>query len=121
MGSGVTGSGNNDDSSPSTQGSSTQGSVDRINAHLKKIRAAQAAELAAPQQGYYVMARGAEVCDRGIPVTKAECQAAVKLVAGLVGMTPKRNLMVGSGGRCMDGSWGQVPPGCSVQSGDDWT
>ena len=30
---------------------------------------------------------------------------------------PSTNLKVGSGGSCLDGSWGQVPVGCSVQSG----
>ena len=33
---------------------------------------------------------------------------------------PKRNIQVGSGGGCNDGSWGQVPLGCSAQSGGDW-
>jgi len=31
-----------------------------------------------------------------------------------------RGLQVGSGGSCNDGGWGQVPTGCSVQSGGDW-
>ena len=37
-----------------------------------------------------------------------------------MGKIPKRNLQVGAGGHCMDGSWGQVPLGCSAQSGGDW-
>ena len=39
-----------------------------------------------------------------------------------MGEIPKRNLQVGAGGLCMDGSWGQVPLGCSAQSGSggDW-
>ena len=34
--------------------------------------------------------------------------------------TPGRSMVVGHGGGCLDGSWGQVPLGCSVQSGGDW-
>merc|ERR1712241_772484 len=30
-------------------------------------------------------------------------------------------MQIGSGGTCLDGSWGQVPVGCSVQSGGSWT
>jgi len=29
-------------------------------------------------------------------------------------------MVSGSGGSCRDGSWGQVPTGCSAQSGGDW-
>ena len=36
------------------------------------------------------------------------------------GNVPGRSLQVGSGGTCLDGTWGQVPIGCSVQSGGDW-
>ena len=30
-------------------------------------------------------------------------------------------MQVGSGGQCSDGSWGQVPLGCSINSGGDKT
>ena len=36
------------------------------------------------------------------------------------GNVPGRSLQVGSGGTCLDGTWGQAPIGCSVQSGGDW-
>ena len=42
-----------------------------------------------------------------------ECEAAGFTLSPF----PKRRLDVGSGGSCLDGSWGQVPLGCSVQSG----
>ena len=48
-------------------------------------------------------------------MSKNECQAS----AALLSPNPGKNLREGSGGRCLDGSWGQVPLGCSIQSGGD--
>ena len=42
-----------------------------------------------------------------------ECEAAGSMLLP----NPRRTLQVGDGGKCLDGSWGQVPLGCSVQSG----
>ena len=45
-----------------------------------------------------------------------ECKAAVDSIAKAAGKIP-RKLKVGTGGKCMDGSWGQVPMGCSAKFG----
>ena len=61
----------------------------------------------------YLAPPGSSSCDFGKTVNKDECEA-----AGFeLSPKPKRGLHVGSGGSCLDGSWGQVPFGCSVQSG----
>ena len=44
----------------------------------------------------------------------------MKSFAIMSGKVPGRSLQVGSGGTCRDGTWGQVPVGCSVKSGGDW-
>ena len=59
---------------------------------------------------------GSSACDYGKTVTKNECQDAAALFYPNPG---RKDLQEGSGGRCLDGSWGQVPLGCSVQSGGD--
>ena len=67
---------------------------------------------------YHLAPPGSHKCDDGFFATQDECQAAaLSLTPG----TPGRSLQVGSGGNCLDGGWGQVPLGCSVQSGGDWT
>ena len=48
-------------------------------------------------------------------MSKDDCEAA----GFSLNPNPGRSLQVGSGGKCLDGSWGQVPLGCSVQSGGD--
>jgi len=58
---------------------------------------------------------GSHTCDYGSPVSKAECEEAGRSLRP----NPKRTLQVGSGGKCLDGGWGQVPLGCSVQTGGD--
>jgi len=58
---------------------------------------------------------GKNSCDYGETVPKHECEAA----GSLLSPNPSRTLQVGQGGKCLDGSWGQVPLGCSVQSGGD--
>ena len=63
---------------------------------------------------------GANTCDYGSGV-QSNCEAAAQIFAAEAGTTPGKSLKVGSGGTCNDGGWGQVPLGCSVQSGGDWT
>ena len=66
---------------------------------------------------YHLAPPGSHECDYGDSATQDACEAAaLSLTSG----TPGRSLVVGSGGNCLDGSWGQVPIGCSVQSGGDW-
>ena len=63
---------------------------------------------------------GAHKCDYGTSIDQSECEAAVRSFAESTGNIPGRSLQVGSGGSCNFESWGQVPLGCSAQSGDDW-
>ena len=63
---------------------------------------------------------GATACDYGVSVEQSDCETEVNRFAKMAGKTPGRGLQIGSGGGCLDGSWGQVPLGCSVQSGGDW-
>jgi len=58
---------------------------------------------------------GSNSCDYGETVPWYECEAAGSILLP----NPARQLQVGQGGQCLDGSWGQVPLGCSVQSGGD--
>jgi len=58
---------------------------------------------------------GSNSCDYGETVPKYECEAA----GSILSPNPGRTLQVGHGGTCLDGSWGQVPFGCSVQSAGD--
>ena len=58
---------------------------------------------------------GSNSCDYGETVPKNECEAAGRKLSP----NPGRTLQVGRGGKCLDRSWGQVPLGCSVQSGGD--
>ena len=67
---------------------------------------------------YHLAPSGSHECDYGISATRDECQAAA-LMLSLV--TPGRSIQEGKGGTCLDGSWGQVPLGCSVLSGGDWS
>ena len=71
--------------------------------------------------GWHLAPKGAHICDHGKTASQGQCQAAVSSIATRAGATPKRTLQVGSGGSCRDGGWGQVPVGCSAQSGGDWT
>ena len=62
------------------------------------------------------------MCDcgsRAFEVTT--CEEAVVQLANANGKTPARSIQTGSDGKCLDGSWGAVPMGCSAQSGGDWT
>ena len=56
---------------------------------------------------------GSSSCDYGETVSENECEIAGKILHPRA----SRKMQVGSGGTC--GSWGQVPLGCSVQSGGD--
>ena len=58
---------------------------------------------------------GASSCDYGATVPEDECEAAGRSLWP----SPRRNLQTGSGGTCLADGWGQVPLGCSVQSGGD--
>ena len=63
---------------------------------------------------------GAYKCDYGFTIDQSECEAAVRSFAESAGKIPGRSIQVGAGGSCLDTSWGQVPLGCSAQSGGDW-
>ena len=60
-------------------------------------------------------------CDYGHSAGRSDCEDAVLALASAAGSKPKRSLKIGKGGTCLDRSWGQVPLGCSAQSGGDWT
>lgn len=66
--------------------------------------------------------KGSDFCDYGQSVGKDDCVKYATMMAGEAGKSLGRNgaLQQGSGGACLDGGWGQVPGGCSVQSGGDW-
>ena len=70
---------------------------------------------------FHLAPPGSDKCDYGFSVDMSDCENAVLAFAVAAGSKPGRSLKVGSGGTCMDGSWGQVPLGCSAQSGGDWT
>ena len=74
----------------------------------------------ASQPNMHLAEPGANSCDNG-SVDQSGCEAAVQIFAKKAEKIPGRSLQVGTGGSCLDGSWGQVPLGCSVQSGRDWT
>lgn len=57
---------------------------------------------------------GPHKCDFGESVSKNECAAACKVF--MINPHTTLNMQVGSGGQgCLDGGWGQVPLGCSLQ------
>jgi len=66
---------------------------------------------------YYLASPGATSCVNGGTLAANACNSAVQMLAAENGATPARQLQSGSGGSCQDGSWGQVPTGCSTQSG----
>jgi hypothetical protein len=67
---------------------------------------------------YHLAPKGAATCDFGEIVPKRDCLSAVKQLAPRPLGRP--SLQEGQGGRCLDGSWGSVPTGCSAQTGGDW-
>ena len=74
----------------------------------------------ASQQNMHLAKPGANSCDHGF-VVQSGCEAAVQVFANETSKIPGRSLQVGSGGTCGRSGWGQIPLGCSVQSGGDWT
>ena len=64
--------------------------------------------------------KGARVCDYGVSINVEDCEDAVESLATAAGKIPGRQIQLGRGGTCLDDSWGQVPSGCSAQSGEDW-
>lgn len=72
---------------------------------------------------YHLAPGGAAECDSGTIASKGDCLAAVQGLAAVHGAKQNRtSLYENSGGTCGDGAWGQVPMGCSAQSGPggDW-
>ena len=65
----------------------------------------------------YLAPPGSNTCDFGKTLHQDECEDAALHFSP----NPGNHLQVGHGGSCFDGSWGQVPLGCSVQSGGDGT
>eukprot|EP00808_Paulinella_micropora_P003087 g64155.t1 len=65
---------------------------------------------------------GAVQCDYGETAAQSDCPAAVAFLASQTGRTPGRSLQVGNGGTCgnINSGWGNVPVGCSAQTGADW-
>jgi hypothetical protein len=75
---------------------------------------------------WHLAPAGATACDSGANAPLHQCEAAVRQLARAVGKTPGRRLAYGGRrnarrGRCRRGGWGNVPRGCSAQSGGDWT
>ena len=70
----------------------------------------------------YLAKGGEPTCDAGsVSVNQAECAAAVRRFAEKAGKTPGRGMQVMNCNECECSSgWGQVPLGCSAQSGGDW-
>jgi len=71
---------------------------------------------------WHLAPAGAHICDFGNPTPKDQCDYAVATLAKAAGKkTTKRPLVVPMGvGSCGDGGRGDVPVGCSAQSGGDW-
>lgn len=70
-----------------------------------------------PLVRYHLAPQFAAKCDYGLPVPQKLCEWAARLSHS---QAPKRRLQVGKGGTCRGGGWGQVPLGCSVQTGGDY-
>merc|ERR1719401_2363203 len=71
--------------------------------------------------GFHLAPPGSPTCDFGESASEGECLGAVETLAANAQMKMGRTaLQKGSGGKCNDGGWGQVPGGCSTQSGGDW-
>jgi len=93
-----------------------QASTPKLKPTTPKISTVKpTAEKPAGSYSMHLAPPGSDSCDYGETVPKHECEAA----GSLLSPNPGRTLQVGHGGKCLDGSWGQVPLGCSVQSGGD--
>jgi hypothetical protein len=83
----------------------------------------------AVQPNWHLAPKGAGTCDFGTVATLDECKTASEFVMAKYypEKVSKRSLyeawMVGdSVGNCQEkGGWGGIPPGCALQSGNDWT
>ena len=81
------------------------------------------------QSNWHLAPEGAGACDYGTVATLDECKTASEYVMAKYypEKVSKRSLyeawMVGdSVGNCQQkGAWGGVPPGCALQTGNDWT
>jgi len=90
---------------------------DEQSGPLDEVKETSQLEITSNEGSYniHLAPPGTNSCDYGEMVPKHECEAA----GSLLSPNPRRTLQVGHGGKCLDGSWGQVPLGCSVQSGGD--
>ena len=72
---------------------------------------------------WHLAAPAATDCDYGTEATQAQCGNVVAGLASVAGAVPARGMQTGWLGTCNDGGWGNVPLGCSAQSGPggDWT
>jgi len=72
-------------------------------------------------KAYHLAPPGAASCDTGSSPGEMECLASALDITMKASQTMSRKqLQKGAGGTCLDGAFGQVPGGCSVQSGGDW-
>jgi len=99
--------------------SGVDGSCVAEEVSLLQSRHSAAKENETVQVTFYLSAPGAPECVVGESVSEEQCNDAVKNLAPST-QPYVRGLQVGSGGRCLDEAWGQVPNGCSAQSGGDW-
>jgi len=99
--------------------SGVDGSCVAEEVSLLQSRHSAAKENETVQVTFYLSAPGAPECIVGESVSEEQCNDAVKNLAPST-QPYVRGLQVGSGGRCLDEAWGQVPNGCSAQSGGDW-
>ena len=72
-------------------------------------------------RGWHLAPGGAHVCDFGAPASQAQCEALVVQIAASEGLqVSTAGLQVESWrGSCLDDGWGQVPVGCSMQTGNN--
>lgn len=67
---------------------------------------------------------GSTTCDSGINASSGECEAIVKSLATKNKHVPGRSMQFASEADlvepCGEGGWGNVPIGCSSQTGGDW-
>ena len=64
---------------------------------------------------------GAITCGEGSSTASlAECAEAVASLTSVSGSSTARALVQGSGGRCGDGGWGDVPLGCNFGTSPSW-
>ena len=71
--------------------------------------------------GFHLAPAGSSKCDYGTTIDESDCEGVVRSFAATFEQVPGQSMQIGSGGSCLDGSWGQVPVGCSAQSGGSWT